>query len=58
MLITQRIDEAENICDKIAVMKNGEIKAFGTPNDLIKEHGEGFIFKLEVQNEEKRELVN
>ena len=39
LIITHRIDEAEKICDKIAVMAEGRFRAFSTPERLKDEHG-------------------
>jgi ABC-2 type transport system ATP-binding protein len=35
MLTTHNIDEAERLCDRIAIMDQGRIVAMGTPRDLI-----------------------
>ena len=48
ILITQRIDEAENICDHIALMNNGKFKDFGTPGFLKTRHGKGYQLKVEL----------
>jgi len=37
-LTTHYMDEAERLCDKVAVMDHGKIIAFGSPSDLISEH--------------------
>ncbi len=36
VLTTHYMDEAEQICDRLAIMDAGEIKMTGTPNELIK----------------------
>ena len=35
------MEEAQHLCDEIAIMDNGKIIARGTPHQLIKEHCEG-----------------
>src|ERR1700682_3553038 len=35
LLTTHQIDEAERLCDRIAIMDQGRIVAMGTPRDLI-----------------------
>lgn len=39
ILTTHRMDEAESLCDKIAVMINGKIVCYGTPNYLMQAYG-------------------
>ena len=43
VLTTHYIEEAENLCDEVAIIDNGEIIAQGTPDDLIKADGESHI---------------
>ena len=47
LLITHRIDEAEKICDKIAIMANGKILDVGSSNFLKEKYGKLFILQLE-----------
>lgn len=35
VLVTHYMDEAENLCDRIAVINHGKVLASGTPRDLI-----------------------
>lgn len=39
ILTTHYMDEAESICDRLAIMDRGTILATGTPKQLIEEHG-------------------
>ncbi|MGE5572868.1 MAG: ATP-binding cassette domain-containing protein [Bacteroidota bacterium] len=39
-LTTHYMDEAERLCDNVAVVDHGKIIAFGSPSDLISEHFE------------------
>ncbi|MBU2622441.1 MAG: ABC transporter ATP-binding protein [Proteobacteria bacterium] len=41
ILTTHYMEEAQHLCDEIAIMDNGKIIAQGTPHQLIKEHCEG-----------------
>lgn len=44
LLITHRIDEAEKICDKIAIMSDGRFLDLDHPNELKEKHGIVYIF--------------
>lgn len=37
-LTTHYMDEAERLCDKVAVVDHGKVIAFGSPSELISEH--------------------
>ena len=39
ILVTHFMDEAENLCDRIAIMNNGKIAAMDTPQKLIDTYG-------------------
>ena len=43
VLTTHYIEEAENLCDEVAIIDNGKIIAQGSPNELIKADGESHI---------------
>jgi ABC-type multidrug transport system ATPase subunit len=47
MLITHRIDEAEKICDKIAIMNEGTFLDFDDPVGLKDKYGNVFILQVE-----------
>lgn len=50
IMTTHYMDEAEILCDRIAIMDNGEIIAIDTPKNLIKQLlARGFKKKQEVQ---------
>lgn len=50
IMTTHYMDEAEILCDRIAIMDNGEIVAIDTPKNLIKQLlARGFKKKQEVQ---------
>ena len=42
LLTTHRMDEAEQLCDKIAIMINGRFVVFGSPNYLKSVYGHGY----------------
>jgi ABC-2 type transport system ATP-binding protein len=39
ILVTHFMDEAENLCDRLAIMNNGKITAMDTPQKLINTYG-------------------
>ena len=43
LLTTHYIEEAENLCDEVAIIDDGEIIAQGSPKDLIESDGESHI---------------
>ena len=43
LLTTHYIEEAENLCDEVAIIDDGKIIAQGSPNDLIESDGESYI---------------
>jgi ABC-2 type transport system ATP-binding protein len=45
--VTHRIDEAEKICDKIAIMSDGSFIDFDDPIGLKDKHGTVFILQVE-----------
>ena len=47
IISTQRIEEAEVLCDNIAIMLNGRFVVYGTPEYLIAKYGEGYKVMLE-----------
>lgn len=50
ILTTHYLDEAELLCDRVAIMDTGKIIALDTPKNLIKQLlGRGFAKKQEVQ---------
>ena len=48
LLTTHYMFEADELCDRIAVVARGEIVAQGTPRDLKQAVGEGAIVEIEV----------
>jgi len=47
LLITHRIDEAEKICDKIAIMADGLFLDCDDPKNLKEKHGQVYILQVE-----------
>jgi ABC-2 type transport system ATP-binding protein len=48
VLVTHFMDEAERLCDRLAVMAGGRIVAQGTPAQLVRDHGGQTRVRLDV----------
>jgi len=46
LLTTHYMDEAFELCDEIAIMDQGKIIAFGSPNDLLNQHYNDVVLEL------------
>ena len=42
------MDEAETLCDKIAIMINGRFVCFGSPQQLRNKYGQGYYITIKV----------
>ena len=49
LLTTHYIEEAERLCDRVAIVDHGQIVALGTPRELVSKSGSGT--RLEVKTE-------
>jgi ABC-2 type transport system ATP-binding protein len=56
LLTTHYMFEADELCDRIAVVARGQIVAQGTPRDLKQRVGSGSIVELEVYGIDERTL--
>ncbi len=50
ILTTQYLEEADVLCDKLAIIDHGKIKATGTPSELKKMVGGGRVLELVFDN--------
>ncbi|CAD8050071.1 unnamed protein product [Paramecium sonneborni] len=55
VLTTHTMDEAESLCDRIAIMINGEIFCLGNPKELRDRYGEGY--KITIRNPNNRQQI-
>ena len=46
LLSTHRMDEAEQLCDNIAIMINGRFVCYGSPSYLKKNYGHGYTLHI------------
>merc|ERR1712157_319617 len=51
MLTTHRMDEAEQLCDKIAIMINGRFVVYGSPSFLRNKYGQGYQISVTQKNQ-------
>ena len=49
VLVTHFMEEAEVLCDRVAVMTAGRVVAQGTPGQLIEQHGRGVRVRFAAQ---------
>jgi ABC-2 type transport system ATP-binding protein len=57
MLTTHYMEEAQTLCDRVAVMDGGKIIALGTPQDLIEQHFETTAIEFEDRNSAPMDLL-
>ena len=48
LLTTHYIEEAERLCDRVAIMDRGQLVALGTPRELIARSGQGTRLELRL----------
>jgi ABC-2 type transport system ATP-binding protein len=53
ILTTHYMEEAQQLCDQIAIMDHGRIMAQGAPSALIEQHTHGFAVTLPAQQAER-----
>ncbi len=49
LLTTQYLEESDQLCDRIAIIDHGKIKAIGTPSELKRLAGSGRILDMTVE---------
>jgi ABC-2 type transport system ATP-binding protein len=57
LLTTHYMDEAERLCDHVAVVDHGKVIARGSPRDLIAELGGEHVIEFSLDEEDGRELL-
>lgn len=50
LLTSEALEECEELCSRIAIMTNGEIKCVGTPEDIKRKFGQGLLVKMTVKS--------
>jgi ABC-2 type transport system ATP-binding protein len=56
VLVTHFTDEAEVLCDRVVVMRDGRLVAHGSPAELVDQHGPGIGVSFTDPNAEADEL--
>ena len=52
ILTTHRMDEAESLCDNIAIMINGRFVCYGSPGHLKSNYGQGYSISVDYSPKE------
>ncbi|NTW31864.1 MAG: ABC transporter ATP-binding protein [Bacteroidetes bacterium] len=56
ILTTHNMDEAERVCDRIAIIDNGKLLLTDTPENLKKTVGKGDLLEIEIISEKNEEI--
>ncbi len=51
MLTTHYMDEAERLCDRVAVVDHGKTIAIGTPSELIRQYGGEHVVEFDIASD-------
>jgi ABC-2 type transport system ATP-binding protein len=58
ILTTHYMDEAERLCDRVAIMDHGKIIALGTPQQLIASIGGDHVVEFAIETDPENELLD
>lgn len=58
VLTTHYMEEAESLCDRIAIIDHGKLLALGTPQDLIKSHIGLEVVEFDVDPDDRNYYLN
>jgi len=50
ILTTHSMEEAEQLCDRLAILVNGRLNCIGAPEHLKMKYGEGYVLELQADN--------
>jgi ABC-2 type transport system ATP-binding protein len=57
LLTTHYIEEAERLCDRVAIVDQGRLVALGTPRELVSRSGEGARIEVRLEKAISRERL-
>lgn len=58
LLTTQYLEEADTLCDRIAIIDHGKVIAIGTPSEVKRIAGSGKILEIVVGNNDAQKVVS
>lgn len=58
ILTTQYLEEADQLCDRLAIIDHGKIIALGTPSEIKRIAGSGKILEVVVKLDEAQKVVS
>ncbi len=58
LLTTQYLEEADTLCDRIAIIDHGKVIALGTPSEIKRIAGSGKILEVVVGNNDAQKVVS
>ncbi|MDD5082978.1 MAG: ABC transporter ATP-binding protein, partial [Dehalococcoidales bacterium] len=57
LLCTQNMDEAANLCDRVAIMNQGKILNINTPQRLVAEYAGKEVWEIEADSTAKHQII-
>jgi lipooligosaccharide transport system ATP-binding protein len=57
LICTQNMEEAENLCDRVAIMHLGDIVSLDTPRALISRYVGDEVFEIEVDSADREKIL-
>ncbi|KAM3848198.1 ATP-binding cassette sub-family A member 9-like [Vipera latastei] len=58
ILTTHHMEEAETVCDRVAIMVSGQLRCLGSIQYLKSKFGKNYLLQIKVKGEEQGDLVN
>jgi len=58
LLCTQNMEEAERLCDRLAIINEGKVIALGTPTELVMKHGGGEILEARPPTGKREQVLS
>ncbi|HKK49420.1 MAG TPA: ABC transporter ATP-binding protein [Alkalispirochaeta sp.] len=58
VLTTHYMDEAQLLCDQVAIMDHGHLLELDTPDRLLNKHFEGVVVRVPLEHEEVMEMTS